>query len=70
MKTFNNLDTETYIRISSYNSIQFNIMQFNTYLKHCPDIEYVARSFDSFLNSLLSHETENTENPKDCVEDN
>ena len=70
MKTFKNIDKENRDRIVAFNVIQFNLMQFNQYLQHCPDILHVCDAFDKFLNTLIDHETENTENPKDCVADN
>lgn len=70
MKTFMNIDKENRDRISAFNEIQFNLMQFNQYIQHCHDIKHVCYAFDEFLNTLIDYETENTENPKDCMADN
>lgn len=70
MKTFKNIDQEARDRIVAFNAIQFNLIQFNQYLQHCPDISHVCDAFDKFLTTLIVHETENIKNSKDCVADN
>lgn len=64
------IDKDNRDRIVAFNEIHFNLMQFKQYLQHCPDILHVCYAFDEFLNTLIEHETENTENSKDCVADN